>query len=125
MLAELVNELSVLPDEVTLVLDDYHLVDGPAIRPGMTFLVDHLPPQVCLVISTRADPALPLARLRARGELTEIRAADLRFTRDEAAAYLNDSADLRPGRRRRRRTRAAHRGLGRRPAAGRTVAPGP
>ena len=94
MLVELINELSVLPDEVTLVLDDYHLVDGPAIRSGMTFLVDHLPPQVCLVISTRADPALPLARLRARGELTELRAADLRFTRDEAAVYLNDSAHL-------------------------------
>ncbi len=72
------------------MLDDYHLAEGPDIQPGMAFLLDHLPPQVHLVISTRADPALPLARLRARGELVEVRAADLRFTGDEAAAYLND-----------------------------------
>ena len=63
-----------------LVLDDYHLAEGPDVQSGMAFLLDHLPPQVHLVISTRADPALPLARLRARGELVEIRAADLRFT---------------------------------------------
>ena len=56
----------------------------------MAFLLEHLPPQLHMVISTRADPPLPLARLRARGELVEIRAADLRFTPDEAAAYLND-----------------------------------
>ena len=56
----------------------------------MTFLVDHLPPQLRLVISTRADPALPLSRVRARGELVEIRAADLRFTGDEVATYLNE-----------------------------------
>ena len=85
----LVNELSVHPGEVTLVLDDYHLVDGPEVNDGVTFLLNHRPPQLHLVISTRADPALPLARLRARGELVEVRAKDLRFTRDEAAAYLN------------------------------------
>ena len=67
------------------MLDDYHLVDGPGIGAGMTFLLEHLPPNVHLVISTRADPALPLARLRARGELVEIRAGDLRFTADEVA----------------------------------------
>ncbi|MGH9005120.1 MAG: AAA family ATPase, partial [Acidimicrobiia bacterium] len=94
LLAGLLNELSVLPGEVTLVLDDYHLADGPGVRPGMSFLLDHLPPQVHLVISTRADPALSLARLRARGELTEVRAADLRFTTDEAGTYLNDSSGL-------------------------------
>ena len=94
LLAGVVNELSVLPGEVTLVLDDYHLADGPRVRPGMTFLVDHLPPQLQLVLSTRADPALPLARLRARGELTEVRAADLRFTTGEAGAYLNDATGL-------------------------------
>jgi LuxR family maltose regulon positive regulatory protein len=94
LLAGLLNELSVLPGEVTLVLDDYHLADGPGVRPGMSFLLDHLPPQVHLVISTRADPALPLARLRARGELTEVRAADLRFTTDEAGTYLNDCSGL-------------------------------
>ena len=90
VLTALLNELSVQPEDVTLVLDDYHLADGPDVQPGMAFLLDHLPPQVHLVISTRADPALPLARLRARGELVEVRAADLRFTEDEAATYLND-----------------------------------
>ena len=84
VLTALLNELSVLPGDLTLVLDDYHLAEGPDIRPGMVFLLEHLPPQVHLVISTRADPALPLARLRARGELVEVRAADLRFTGDEA-----------------------------------------
>ena len=72
-----------------LVLDDYHLVENPEVRHGMTFLLEHLPPHVHVVLSTRADPDLPLARWRVRGELVEIRAADLRFTSDEAAAYLN------------------------------------
>lgn len=94
VLAAVLNEVSVLPDEVNLVLDDYHLADGPEIRPGMTFLLEHLPPQLHLVISTRADPALPLARLRARGELVELRATDLRFSHDEAAAYFSDVAGL-------------------------------
>ena len=83
-----------MPTELDLVLDDYHLVDDPDLQSGMTFLVEHLPPQVHLVISTRVDPALPLARLRARGELVEIRAADLRFTLSEASAYFNDVAAL-------------------------------
>jgi LuxR family transcriptional regulator, maltose regulon positive regulatory protein len=90
VLTAVLNELSTMPDDIHLVLDDYHLVDGPDVQAGMTFLLEHLPPQVHLVISTRADPTLPLARLRARGELVEIRAGDLRFTLDEAAAYLND-----------------------------------
>jgi LuxR family maltose regulon positive regulatory protein len=87
-LAAALNELSVLPDDVVLVLDDYHLAEGPPLSAGMTFLVDRLPPQVRLVVTTRADPHLPLARMRARGELTEIRAADLRFTDTEASAFL-------------------------------------
>ena len=94
VLATLVNELSTLPTELDLVLDDYHLVDDPDLQSGMTFLVEHLPPQVHLVISTRVDPALPLARLRARGDLVEVRAADLRFTLSEASAYFNDIAAL-------------------------------
>ena len=76
------------------MLDDYHLADGPGIQAGMAFLLEHLPPQVHLVVSTRADPALPLARLRARGELVEVRAADLRFTLDEVASYLNEIIGL-------------------------------
>lgn len=94
VLAAVLNELSAVPNDVALVLDDYHLVDGPDIRPGMAFLLEHLPPHVHLVISTRADPLLPLARLRVRGELVEVRATDLRFTPDEAAAYLNDVIGL-------------------------------
>jgi LuxR family transcriptional regulator, maltose regulon positive regulatory protein len=94
VLATVLNELSVQPDDVDLVLDDYHLADGPGIQPGMAFLLERLPPQVRLIIGTRADPALPLARLRARGELTEVRAAELRFTRDETTAYLADATGL-------------------------------
>jgi LuxR family maltose regulon positive regulatory protein len=97
ILATLINELVSVPDEVVLVLNDYHLVDAPDIQAGMAFLLEHLPPQVHLVIATRADPALPLAGLRARGELAEIRAVDLRFTRDEAAAYLNEVMGLNLG----------------------------
>jgi LuxR family maltose regulon positive regulatory protein len=94
VLATVLNELSTVPDDLYLVLDDYHLVDGPELQAGMTFLLEHLPPQVHLVVSTREDPALPLARLRARGALVEVRAADLRFTPEEAAAYLNGAMGL-------------------------------
>ena len=94
VLATLINELSAVSTDLDVVLDDYHLVDSPDLRPSVSYLVEHLPPQVHLVISTRVDPALPLARLRARGELVEIRAADLRFTLTEASAYLNDVAAL-------------------------------
>ena len=90
VLATLLNDLSALPNDVVLVLDDYHVIDaGGDVQDKMAFLLEHLPPQLHLVIASRADPALPLARLRGRGELVEIRAADLRFTTDEAAAYLN------------------------------------
>jgi LuxR family maltose regulon positive regulatory protein len=90
----LINELSVRPDDATLVLDDYHLADTPDVGDTLSFLLDHRPPQLHLIISTRADPALPLPRLRARGELVEIRASDLRFTTQEAATYLNTVHDL-------------------------------
>ncbi len=89
VLASLINELGGLADDLVLVLDDYHLIDARDVQDGMAFLLDHVPLRVHIVITSRADPALPLARLRARGELVEIRAADLRFTQDEAAAYLN------------------------------------
>lgn len=95
VLAGLLNELSVLPEDLTIVLDDYHLADGPGVQHGMAYFVDHLPPQVHLVVSTRADPGLPLPRLRVRGEVVEIRAADLRFTADEAAEYLDRVHDVR------------------------------
>ena len=88
VLASLLNDLSAVEGEVVLVLDDYHVIDAREVHDGMEFLLEHLPPQAHLVIAGRADPALPLARLRGRGELVEVRAADLRFTPDEAAAYL-------------------------------------
>lgn len=94
VLAPLINELNAIPNDTVLVLDDYHVVDMPDVQGGMTFLLEHLPPHLHVVITTRADPALPLPRLRARGELVEIRAADLRFTPDEAAAYLNEAMGL-------------------------------
>jgi LuxR family maltose regulon positive regulatory protein len=88
-LTELLNGLAELEHPVVLVLDDYHLVDSSDIAEGVAFLLAHLPPHVHLVIGTRIDPSLPLSRLRVRGELVEIRAADLRFTDVEAASYLH------------------------------------
>ena len=84
----LVNELVSWPEEVVLVLDDYHLVEGPAVHDSLAVLLERLPPQLRLVLASRADPPLPLARLRASGQLTELRAADLRFSRDEAGELL-------------------------------------
>ncbi len=78
-----------------LVLDDYHVLDAKPVDQAVSFLLDHAPPQVHLVIATREDPQLPLARLRARGNLTELRAADLRFTPAEAADFLNQVMGLR------------------------------
>ena len=94
VLTALLNDLDALPSDVILVLDDYHVIDGQEVQAAMEFLLDHLPSKLHLVIGSRADPALPLARLRARGELVEIRAAELRFTLDEAAAYLTESMGL-------------------------------
>ncbi len=74
---------------LVLVLDDYHVVEEPAIHEGVMFLIDHMPPQLHLVIATRSDPPLSLAGLRARGHLAELRAAALRFTPDETADFLN------------------------------------
>ena len=93
-LDSLVNDLQSCRPQVVLVLDDYHLVQSAEIHQGMTFLVDHLPAQAHVIIATRADPPLPLARLRARGELVELRAEELRFTADEAARYLREGMGL-------------------------------
>src|SRR2546423_2024703 len=80
--------------DFALVLDDYHVIEAKAIDQALTYLVEHLPPQMHLVIATREDPQLPLARLRVRGHLTELRATDLRFTPSEAAAFLNQGMGL-------------------------------
>ncbi|WP_433165410.1 LuxR C-terminal-related transcriptional regulator [Kribbella sp. CA-247076] len=95
LLTPLLNDLGAIPADVVLVLDDYHHIDAREIQDGMVFLLDHLPPNLRLVIAGRSDPLLPLARLRARGDLVELRAADLRFTPDEAATYLNETMGLR------------------------------
>ena len=89
VLTMLLNELTAIPDRFVVILDDYHTLDCKPIDDALTFLIDHQPPHMQLVITTREDPQLPLARLRARGQLTELRAADLRFTPDEAADFLN------------------------------------
>ncbi len=94
LLTTLINEVNADAADMVLVLDDYHVIDSPEVQDGVSFLLEHLPPRLHLVIVSRADPALPLASLRARGELVEVRAADLRFTTDEAAAYLNGTMGL-------------------------------
>src|SRR5207237_1106683 len=94
ILTALLNEITTLPDNFVLVLDDYHVIDAKPIDHTLTYLVEHLPPQMHLVIATREDPQLPLARLRARGQLTELRATDLRFTPSEAAEFLNQGMGL-------------------------------
>ncbi|MFZ0529993.1 MAG: LuxR C-terminal-related transcriptional regulator [Propionicimonas sp.] len=90
----LLNDLAEATDEVWLVLDDYHLVDNTDVQDGVRFLLEHLPPPAHVLISTRMDPDLPLSRWRARGELVEVRAADLRFTREEADDYLRAATGL-------------------------------
>jgi LuxR family maltose regulon positive regulatory protein len=81
-------------DDVVLVLDDYHVIVSPVVHASLQFLLAHRPPNLRLVVATRADPPLPLARLRAAGQLTELRAADLRFTADEAAELVHEADDI-------------------------------
>lgn len=94
VLTSLVNDLDLQPGRTVLGLDDYHVITAPEVHEAVGFLLEHLPPQAGLAIATRADPPLPLSRLRARGELVELRAADLRFTPDEAATFLGDVMGL-------------------------------
>ena len=94
ILTTLLNEITTFPNKFVLVLDDYHVIDSKAVDSALTFLIEHQPPQMHLVIATREDPHLPLARLRARGQSIELRAADLRFTSAEAADFLNQVAGL-------------------------------
>jgi LuxR family transcriptional regulator, maltose regulon positive regulatory protein len=88
VVAVLVNELVEGSEQVVLVLDDYHLVEGPAVHQSLELLLERLPCQLRLVLASRADPPLPLARLRAGGQLVELREADLRFSAEEAAELL-------------------------------------
>ena len=100
LLTTLLNEIAPFPHDFVLVLDDYYVLDAKPIDAStdvddaLAFLLEHLPPQMHLIIATREDPLLPLARLRARGQLTELRAAELRFTSGEAAEFLNRTMGL-------------------------------
>ena len=89
VVASLVEDLDALAGETVVAIDDYHVVDSPPVHALVASLLDQLPPRVTLALTTRADPPLPLARWRARGELLEVRAADLRFTVEESEAFLN------------------------------------
>lgn len=90
-LTVLINEIAEIPEDIVLILDDYHVIESLPIDQAMIFFLERLPPQFHLVIASRIDPSLPLSRLRARAEMTEIRADDLRFTLDEAAVFLNQA----------------------------------
>ena len=94
VLMTLINEIAAIEDDFALVLDDFHVIDAPPAHDAIAFLLDHLPPQMHLVIATREDPRLPLPRLRARSQLTELRAADLRFTSRQATEFLNQIMGL-------------------------------
>jgi LuxR family maltose regulon positive regulatory protein len=100
ILTALLNEITSFPDNFALVLDDYHVIDGKpvdastSVDEALTFLLEHQPPQMHLVIASREDPQLPLARYRAQGQLMELRSADLRFTLSEAAEFLNQAIGL-------------------------------
>ena len=94
ILSNLINDIAAFPDIFAVVLDDYHMIESKPIDQALTFLLEHLPPNMHLVIATRADPNLPVSRLRAQDQLTELRITDLRFTPSEAAEFLNQVMGL-------------------------------
>ena len=94
ILTSLINEVAEIPDRIVFILDDYHSIESASVDDALIFLLEHLPPQMHLVIATRDDPNLQISRLRGRDQLTELRAADLRFNSAEAAEFLNLVMDL-------------------------------
>jgi LuxR family transcriptional regulator, maltose regulon positive regulatory protein len=86
----IINHFQAQPAELALILDDYHAIEDTVIHDSLAFLLSHLPPHLHLVISSRSDPPIPLARLRAGSQLVELRATDLRFTSEESAAFLQE-----------------------------------
>jgi LuxR family maltose regulon positive regulatory protein len=90
LLTRLISEMARFPGKSIIVLDDYHLIDSKSVHDVINFLIEHLPPTIHLVITGRADPPLPISRLRVQGEVNEVRTFQLRFTKKEAAAFLND-----------------------------------
>jgi LuxR family maltose regulon positive regulatory protein len=94
VLTELINEIASIEQNFVLVLDDYHVIEAQAVHNALTFLLDHLPPKMHLVITSRSDPLLQIPRLRAQGQITELRAENLRFTTQEATRFLNQVMGL-------------------------------
>jgi len=94
VLTSLINDLSNLESKIIYVLDDYHVIEREAVHQALEFFIEHLPPQVHMVMTTRVDPPLPLARMRARNQLTELRARDLRFSPAESVDFLNHAMGL-------------------------------
>lgn len=94
VLTALINEITVMPCNFVFVLDDYHVIDNKSVNNALVFLIDHMPANMSLVITTRVDPPLHFARLRASNQLMEIRAADLRFTHSEAAGFFKQVMGL-------------------------------
>ena len=97
VLSKLINEIARMDHHFALILDDYHLINEPSVHASLVYLLEHLPPQMHVIVSTRADPPLPLARLRARSELAELRLADLCFTQNEARQFLQNTMHLQLG----------------------------
>ncbi len=89
ILTALLNEIAAIPETFIVILDDYHVIDAKPVEDALAFLLEHLPPRMHLVIASREDPRLPLARMRAKGQMAELRAADLRFTPAETTEFLN------------------------------------
>jgi LuxR family maltose regulon positive regulatory protein len=94
ILIAMINEIALVTDKIVLILDDFHLIDAQQVHECLNFLIENLPPQLHLVITTREDPPIPISRLRARGQLNELRAIDLRFTGEETAVFLNQIMHL-------------------------------
>lgn len=94
VMSTLINEIIEFPEKVVLVLDDYHVIEAPPVDKALVYLLEHLPSNLHLVISSRIDPSWSLSRLRGRGQMAEVRADDLRFTSDEAADFLNQFMGL-------------------------------
>jgi LuxR family maltose regulon positive regulatory protein len=94
VLTTLINEIAAIPGQIVLILDDYHLIESGSIQEAINFFLENLPPQMHLVIATREDPNFPLSLLRARDQLTEIRATNLRFSYSETSEFLNQVMDL-------------------------------
>ena len=89
LLTKLLNDLTETEHEVVLILDDYHVIESQSVDAALMFIIENLPHEMHLIISSRIDPSFPLSRLRANGQMTEMRADDLRFTPAETAVFLN------------------------------------